>query len=54
MMGNNENLINMISNMLVLSMSFLCGVFINQELLSDGIVKAAHFMPLYWYTMLKS
>lgn len=48
--SSSENLINMISNMLVLSMSFLCGVFINKELLSDGIVKAAHFMPLYWYT----
>jgi ABC-2 type transport system permease protein len=48
--SSSENLINMISNMLVLSMSFLCGVFIDTELLSDGIVKAAHFMPLYWYT----
>lgn len=46
----NENLINMISNMLVLSMSFLCGVFIDIEFLSDTVVKVAHFMPLYWYT----
>ena len=46
----NENLINMIANMLVLSMSFLCGVFVDTQFLSEKIVKAAHFMPLYWYT----
>ncbi len=46
-----EQLINMLSNMLVLSMSFICGVFINMDFLSAGIVKAAHFFPLYWYTM---
>lgn len=47
----NENLINMLSNMLVLSMSFLCGIFVDIEFLSDNIVKIAHFMPLYWYNM---
>ncbi|MBR4707091.1 MAG: ABC transporter permease [Pseudobutyrivibrio sp.] len=46
----NENLINMVSNMLILSMSFLCGVFVDTQYLSDSIVKAAHFMPVYWYT----
>ncbi|SDH88312.1 ABC-2 type transport system permease protein [Pseudobutyrivibrio sp. 49] len=47
---SNENLINMIGNMMVLSMSFLCGVFVDTEFLSDKIVQIAHFMPLYWYT----
>ncbi|QFJ54389.1 ABC transporter permease [Pseudobutyrivibrio xylanivorans] len=47
---SNENLINMVANMFVLSMSFLCGVFVDTQYLSDSIVKAAHFMPLYWYT----
>ena len=46
----NENLINMVANMFVLSMSFLCGVFVDTQYLSTSIVKAAHFMPLYWYT----
>ena len=46
----NENLINMVANMFVLSMSFLCGVFVDTQYLSASIVKAAHFMPLYWYT----
>lgn len=46
---SNENLINMVANMTVLSMSFLCGIFVDIEYLSDTIVKVAHFMPLYWY-----
>lgn len=46
-----ENLINMLSNMLVLSMCFLSGVFVDKQFLSPAIVKAAHFLPLYWYTV---
>jgi len=46
----NENLINMVANMVVLSMSFLCGVFVDTQFLSSSIIKVAHFMPLYWYT----
>ena len=46
----NENIINMITNMFVLSMSFFCGVFIDLQFLSPAIVKFAHFLPLYWYT----
>lgn len=46
----NENIINMVTNMLVLSMSFFCGVFIDIQFLSPAIVKFAHFLPLYWYT----
>ena len=40
----------MVTNMLVLSMSFFCGVFIDIQFLSPAIVKFAHFLPLYWYT----
>ena len=40
----------MAANMMVLSMSFLCGVFVDTQYLSESIIKAAHFMPLYWYT----
>ena len=46
----NDNIINMVSNMTVLSMSFLCGVFVDVEFLSASIIKLAHFLPLYWYT----
>ena len=46
----NESLINMVTNMLVLPMSFFCGVFIDLQFLSATLVKIAHFLPLYWYT----
>ncbi len=44
-----DNLINMIANMIVLSMSFLCGIFVDAQFLSESILKVAHFLPLYWY-----
>lgn len=40
---------DMIANTLSLGMSFLCGVFVPMEFLSDSIIKAAHFLPAYWY-----
>ena len=46
---SSENLINMLSNMFIISMSFLCGVFVDIQFLSESIIKAAHFLPLYWY-----
>lgn len=41
--------IHMISNLLGLAMSFLCGVFIEQHLLSDSVLNIARFLPVYWY-----
>ncbi|MCR4960252.1 MAG: ABC transporter permease [Lachnospiraceae bacterium] len=43
------NIINMVANMIVLSMSFLCGVFVPIEFLSEKILSFSHFLPLYWY-----
>lgn len=40
---------DMIANTVSLAMSFLCGVFVPMEFLSDSILKAAHFLPAYWY-----
>ena len=42
-------LLSMISNLVVLGMCFLAGVFVPLEYLSDTLVKAAHFLPVYWY-----
>lgn len=39
----------MISNVIALGMSFLCGVFVPLEYLGEGLIKAAHFLPAYWY-----
>lgn len=41
--------LNMISNVIALGMSFLCGVFVPLEYLGEGLIKAAHFLPAYWY-----
>lgn len=44
-----EQTINMISNVLSLGMSFLCGVFVPQEILGSGVLAAAKFLPVFWY-----
>ena len=41
--------LNMMSNVIALGMSFLSGIFVPLEMLGDGIIKAAHFLPAYWY-----
>ena len=43
--------VSMVSNVIALGMSFLSGVFVPIEFLGDGIIKAAHFLPAYWYIM---
>ena len=40
---------SMVSNVLGLGMSFLCGVFVKQSLLGEAILNAAKFLPAYWY-----
>ncbi len=44
-----DNVLSMISNVISLGMSFLCGVFVPQEYLGAGVLKAAHALPAYWY-----
>ena len=41
--------LSMISNIVGLGLSFLGGVFVPLELMGDGMVKVAHFLPSYWY-----
>jgi len=45
----NDGVINMVTNMLALSMSFLCGVFVPRAYLTDGVLRLAKLLPLYWY-----
>lgn len=45
-----KNVANMLSNIIGLSMSFLCGIFVPQSMLSENIVQASRFLPAYWYT----
>lgn len=47
----NDSTMNMIGNTVSLGMSFLCGVFVPMEFLSDTVIKIAHFLPTYWYQL---
>lgn len=44
-----ENIIQLITQIVSLGMSFLCGVFVDQSLMSQGVLLAARFFPAYWY-----
>lgn len=44
-----ENVSNLITQVLGLGMSFICGVFVPLSILSDGVIMAARFLPVYWY-----
>ncbi len=44
-----DNVLNLITQVLGLGMSFLCGVFIPMEMLSDKVLAVGRFMPAYWY-----
>lgn len=41
--------LNMMANVISLGMAFLCGIFVPSEYLGDGIVKASHLLPAYWF-----
>lgn len=45
----NANEQNMIANVMGLGMSFLCGVFVEQSMLSGTVTSIARFLPTYWY-----
>lgn len=44
-----NNVLNMLSNMIGLSMAFLCGVFVPQSMLPDYVLDVGRFLPAYWY-----
>ena len=49
LLHNNVNVVEMISNVLVLGMSFLCGIFVPLAYLGENVVAIARFLPAYWY-----
>jgi len=52
LLGNvikSKSAISAISNILTLGMSFLSGVFVPQEIMSESVLKIASFTPTYWY-----
>ncbi len=42
-------IINIITQVVSLGMCFLCGIFVEQSMLGSGVLKAARFLPAYWY-----
>ncbi|MBR4097166.1 MAG: ABC transporter permease [Oscillospiraceae bacterium] len=46
---SNNSVINLVSNIISLGMSFLCGVFVDQALLGGTVLRIAKFLPAYWY-----
>ena len=46
---SNMDIVNFINQAISLGMSFMCGVFVEQELLGAGVLLAARFMPAFWY-----
>ena len=39
----------LIANIVPLSMSFLCGIFVEQSLLGENVLAFSRFLPAYWY-----
>lgn len=44
-----SNALNMVANVITLSMSFLTGVFVPQWYLGTQVLNASRFLPTYWY-----
>lgn len=43
------NALTAASNIIGLGMSFLCGVFVEQSMLSESVLRVGRFLPAYWY-----
>lgn len=48
--GADSNAVNLIANIVGLSMSFTCGVFVPMDMLSDQVLAFARLLPAYWFT----
>lgn len=48
-LGLKDQAMSLVTQIISLGMSFLCGVFVPQSLLGDGVLKFAHILPAYWY-----
>ncbi|MCR5609697.1 MAG: ABC transporter permease [Lachnospiraceae bacterium] len=46
---NNKEAISGIVNVIALGSSFLCGAFVPMEYLPEGVLKAAHVLPSYYF-----
>ncbi len=49
LLTKNVGLLSMFSNVFGLGSSFLCGIFVPREFLSDSVASFGRFLPAYWY-----
>ncbi len=47
--GLSQDVLHFIGNFVSLVMSFLCGVFVDVELLGESVRSVARLLPMYWY-----
>jgi ABC-2 type transport system permease protein len=47
-----QKILTLIVQILGLGMSFLCGIFVPQSMLGDGVIAVGRFLPTYWYVYL--
>lgn len=45
----NNTVVLMLSQLVGLGMAFICGAFVPQSMLSDGVLAVARFLPAYWF-----
>lgn len=48
-LAKNDSILDMVANVVGLGMSFLSGIFVPLEVLSESVKTVAHFLPSYWY-----
>ncbi|MDO4863749.1 MAG: ABC transporter permease [Ruminococcus sp.] len=44
-----DTVVSLVTQIIGLGSSFLCGVFVPMSLLGEGVLAAAKFLPAYWY-----
>lgn len=49
LIATNSGILNLIANVIGLSMSFLGGIFVPMEIMSNGVKSVARFLPSFWY-----
>jgi ABC-2 type transport system permease protein len=49
--STSETVLNMFANIFGLGLSFLGGVFVPLDFLSDGVKNVSRFLPTYWYVL---
>jgi len=47
--SSDANIINLMSNIFILSACFISGVFVSRQYIAESVLRVARFQPLYWF-----